>query len=133
VLPALQLLVDGRPDGLSGEVFATAAAVSARADACWLDVPHACDAAASGGTCSRCGFAQPRPAAARALGHLVNHAPEGAGANVVYRLVPLPCGTAAASDDDDAAPMLPPELLPLLPCLNAAGLPPSPRWVRRAC
>jgi hypothetical protein len=165
--------------------------VSARADACWLDAPRACDAAESGGACSRCGFAQPRPAAARALGHLVNHAPEGAGANVVYRLVqaeaavpaaaamaaaaaapapaceaaqrvkpakakrqalsgwaraaggallaaaafaahhsqPLPCGAA----DNDAAPSLPPELLPLLPCLNAAGLPPSPRWVRRGC
>jgi type IV secretory pathway VirB10-like protein len=52
-----------------------------------------------------------------------------AAAFAAHHSQPLPCGAA----DNDAAPSLPPELLPLLPCLNAAGLPPSPRWVRRGC
>jgi hypothetical protein len=119
-----QLLVDGRPDGLSGEIFETAAELRTRADTCWLDAPSAC--AARGGaesstdgarSCRLCGFVAPRPDAARALGHLVNHMPDGMAANVVFRLVPLPAD-------------VPPALLDLLPCIHAGGLQPTPRWVR---
>jgi hypothetical protein len=136
-----QLLVDGRPNGLSGDIFRTAAEVSAAADACWLDEPPACGAAAgtsARAACERCGFAAPRPDAARALGHLVNHAP--AGANAAYRLVALvldeaatvakPPRTHLGGEDDASAPALSRALLHTLPTLNGAGLPPSPRWVR---
>ncbi len=126
-----QLLVDGRPNGLSGDIFRTASEVSAAADACWLDEAPACGAASpAGAVCERCGFAAPRPDAARALGHLVNHGPEG-GANAAYRLVAL-LDEETAHAGGAEMPALPRALLRMLPTLNDAGLPPSPRWVRHS-
>jgi hypothetical protein len=128
-----QLLADGRPNGLSGDMHRAAADAGGSADACWLADAHACGSRGGGraqaAPCARCGFATPRPDAARALGHLVNH--RGGAANVPYRLVALRCADDPACCAASAAQeTLPPELLRLLPSLNGGGLPASPRWGR---
>ena len=138
-----QLIIDGRPHGLSADIFSTAAALlapPAGADVCWLDSAPCSSSSApsrSGGEvpqrCGLCGFRMPRPDAARALGHLINHPPPGVRPNTEFSLVPLvPSrgGSAATGRTSPDEVEIDAELMALVPNLNSAGLPPVPRWVR---